>query len=405
MKKGLCMITALVLLSQCLPHCLKASALGVESLDIYTLRPVKDSVDEFFSMLNMMPDLDRALLLDEENCWCIRTAADRVPSLEEQWMWLYKDAETGAAHLAAEDKVVQLTGNDGGLGLTSAALGDLDQDGAYEVYFTFSWKPDTYCAQAGYFDTKTAEIHYFSDFCCCDTELILTVEEDALTVREAELTDYEDKVHFSLKSKEIAAKIIFDEEQIRMKPLSDDLIQLEQPLIPGSPQIPEWVPENAEEAEVFMKEHSTPFVQDGRVCALIYISGADGFGGNRFIVSGKSDVRTPVSYKTFGDNYFGKYIVACYEMPKGTYLEFYDSADRNAQHYRYVSDEDGMISEAVPGDVTRDGDVSIADLIMLQRWLLADAESLVCWQAADLCDDCIINAKDMSIMKRILLAR
>ncbi|MCR5306585.1 MAG: dockerin type I repeat-containing protein [Oscillospiraceae bacterium] len=394
-----------ILLNQCLPRCVFAAAAVTESPDTYTLCPVKESVDEFYSMLNMMPDLDRALLLDEENCWCLRTAADRVPSLEEQWMWLYKDSETGAAHLAAEDKVVQLTGNAGGLGLTSAALGDLNQDGAYEVYFTFSWEPDIYCAQAGYYDTKTAEIHYFGDFCCCDTELIFAVEDGDLTVCKAELTDYADKVHFGLVSKDPVSKILFDESKIRMKPLSDDLIQLEQPLIPVSPQLPAWVPKSAEEAEVFMKEHSTPFVQDGMVCALIYISGADSFGGNRFTVSEKSDVRTPVSYKTYDDNYHGKYIAACYEMPKASYLEFYDNGDRNAQHYQYVSDENGEISKVVPGDVNLDGNVSIADLFMLQRWLLADADKLVCWQNADLSDDCKLNAIDMCLMKKLLLAQ
>ena len=395
----------LALLNQCLPQRLAAATLEVDSPDIYTLCPAKDSVDEFFTMLNAMPDLDRALLLEKESCWCLRTAAERAPSLEEQWMWLYKDAETGASHLAFEEQVVQLTGNDGGLGLTSAAIGDLDQDGASEVYFTFSWMPDTYCAQAGYFDTKTAEVHYFGNFCCRDTELVFAVEDGILTVCTAECTDCADKVHFSLAPEEPAAKIVCDAGQIRMEPLSDACIRLDQPLAPTAPQLPEWVPVGAETAETFMSEHSEPVVQDGMICSVIYISGADGFGGNKITVSEQSDIRTPVSYRTYKDAYQGRYIAACYEMPPGSYLEFYDSGDRNAPHYRFTSDENGEIRKAVSGDADLDSRVSMADLVLLQKWLLADADSLPCWQNADLSDDCKINAKDMCLMKRKLIVK
>lgn len=405
MKKSMCIITAAVLLNQCLPHRMASAALASDAPDTYTLCPTKDSVDEFFTMLNAMPDLDRALLLEKESCWCLRTAAERAPSLEEQWMWLYKDAETGASHLAFEEQVVQLTGNDGGLGLTSAAIGDLDQDGASEVYFTFSWMPDTYCAQAGYFEPKTAEVHYFGNFCCLDTELVFAVEDGILTVCTAERTNCADKVHFSLAPEEPAAKIVCDAGQIRMEPLSDACKRLDQPLAPAAPQLPEWVPGSAEEAGAFMTEHSVPFVRDSMVCSLIYISGADEFGGNKITVSERSDVRTPVSYRTYQDNYHGKYIVACYEMPRSSYLEFYDSGDRNAPHYRFKSDENGEVLAAVPGDADLDGRVGTADLVLLQKWLLADADNLPCWQNADLSDDGKLNAADMCLIKRKLIVK
>ena len=149
-----------------------------------------------------------------------------------------------------------------------------------------------------------------------------------------------------------------------------------------------------------MTEQSVPFVRDSMVCSLIYISGADGFGGNKITVSKRSDIRTPVSYRTYPDDYHGKYIVACYEMPHSSYLEFYDSGDRNAPHYRFASDENGKIRQAVPGDADLDSRVSMADLVLLQKWLLADADSLPCWQNADLSDDCKLNAADLCLMMK-----
>lgn len=58
----------------------------------------------------------------------------------------------------------------------------------------------------------------------------------------------------------------------------------------------------------------------------------------------------------------------------------------------------------IEGDVNADGALSVIDVILLQKWLLAvpDAE-LTDWKAADLCEDNIINEFDLHLLKRMLL--
>ena len=59
--------------------------------------------------------------------------------------------------------------------------------------------------------------------------------------------------------------------------------------------------------------------------------------------------------------------------------------------------------EKVPGDVNADGKFSIADAVMMQKWLIAVPDSkLDDWEAGDLCRDNIINIFDLCIMKQML---
>ncbi|MBQ8011867.1 MAG: dockerin type I repeat-containing protein [Oscillospiraceae bacterium] len=64
-------------------------------------------------------------------------------------------------------------------------------------------------------------------------------------------------------------------------------------------------------------------------------------------------------------------------------------------HHRIV------ISE-VPADVNNDGTFSVADAVMLQKWLLCKGK-LTCPQKADLTGEGIVNAFDLALMKNILL--
>ena len=180
MKKIAKITTALLVANLCFPYSVAENCLaiaeGTDSITVYSLYPTKDSVDGFYMWMDYETDFDCALLNDEKNCYWLRTFPDdsHDASIEDLWMYLYKDSNTGATHLAVNEEVVRFTGNDGGLGVTSAALGDLNNDGWNEIYFTYSWDPGTYCSQAGYFDTKTSDVYYFGDYMCPDSELVFT---------------------------------------------------------------------------------------------------------------------------------------------------------------------------------------------------------------------------------------
>ena len=59
------------------------------------------------------------------------------------------------------------------------------------------------------------------------------------------------------------------------------------------------------------------------------------------------------------------------------------------------------VGSDVKGDVNADGVFNVADVVMMQRWLLGKGR-LVNWKAGDLCQDNIINVFDLCIMKRMM---
>ena len=61
---------------------------------------------------------------------------------------------------------------------------------------------------------------------------------------------------------------------------------------------------------------------------------------------------------------------------------------------------------ALKGDVNQDGKFDVADVVLLQRWLLAVPDThLADWKAADLCEDDRLDVFDLCMMKRELLSK
>lgn len=57
--------------------------------------------------------------------------------------------------------------------------------------------------------------------------------------------------------------------------------------------------------------------------------------------------------------------------------------------------------EEVAGDVNADGKFDIADIVMMQKWILCSGD-LTDWKAGDLCKDNIIDAFDLCVMRSML---
>ena len=57
----------------------------------------------------------------------------------------------------------------------------------------------------------------------------------------------------------------------------------------------------------------------------------------------------------------------------------------------------------IPGDINDDGEFSVSDVVMLQKWLLTEETTLPNWRAADLCEDGILDAYDLCLLKKMLL--
>ena len=79
-------------------------------------------------------------------------------------------------------------------------------------------------------------------------------------------------------------------------------------------------------------------------------------------------------------------------------LKFYDNGLQKNGYYLYTLD-------AVPsGDVNKDGEFSVVDVIQFQKWLLKVPDvTLADWKAVDFYADGVLNIYDLALMKRALI--
>jgi hypothetical protein len=128
---------------------------------------------------------------------------------------IFKYASSTASFLLFDDEIYELGVFFGGYGLTSMALGDLDKDNQYELYFTFSWGSGLHRSQIGYFNPSTKKVTVF-DFSYLDHDMILTTnEEGTLCVNEATI-EGDSFVDFIIKSNQLVANIVWEKGNIKL---------------------------------------------------------------------------------------------------------------------------------------------------------------------------------------------
>ena len=120
-----------------------------------------------------------------------------------------------------------------------------------------------------------------------------------------------------------------------------------------------------------------------------------------------------VSYE---ENYANTYCLITANSPgtvhvKGQEFNLVTGLEGAEFYWNLTVGEDGNFEETVTydepvelnqGDCNLDGNFSVADVVMLQKWLLG-AGDLTCWQNADFCADNKIDVFDLCVMKRKLL--
>lgn len=63
-----------------------------------------------------------------------------------------------------------------------------------------------------------------------------------------------------------------------------------------------------------------------------------------------------------------------------------------------------IVDTSIRGDLNGDGELTIADVVMLQDWLINSYDKeLINWKAADLCEDDVLDVYDLCMMKQELL--
>lgn len=159
-------------------------------------------------------------ILENENDPCFNITPDFISNNSDYSIFKYTIST--ASFLLFDDEVYPL-----GLfgGLTSMALGDLDKDNHYELFFTFGWGSGEYRSQIGYFNPATKEVTVF-EYNYFNHDLILTTNKakTSLSVNEA-TTERDSQVDFIVKSNfnKLVANIVSEKGNIKLDVVDNEL--------------------------------------------------------------------------------------------------------------------------------------------------------------------------------------
>ncbi len=99
---------------------------------------------------------------DEENAGCYYNVVPEDIS-NDYGINIFKSDLSCYSALEYDNEEYPLGGWFGGFGVTSFAIADLNEDGEFELYFTYSWGSGIHRSQVGYFDTASKETVIFDN--------------------------------------------------------------------------------------------------------------------------------------------------------------------------------------------------------------------------------------------------
>lgn len=172
-----------------------------------TITPYKTQVSEFVSE-------NKNFTSDYDNDECYNITPDFISDHSEYAVFKY---DTSAESFIMYNGEVYSIGTCfGGYGITSMALADINMDGQYELYYTFSWGSGIPRSEIGYFDPVTREVTIF-DYSFYDSDMILTVNASGDLCVNSAIVDLDSFVDFSIKAQELIGTIVYDMDAIMLK--------------------------------------------------------------------------------------------------------------------------------------------------------------------------------------------
>lgn len=160
-----------------IPGCLQNKQSG-EYMDVFQMIPSSRGVDEFLERHHSKSPSE----LGSGICYNV------TPEIISGRFGfdIYKFDTSCESLLLYKDQVYPLGEWFGGLGVTSFAVTDLNKDGSFELYFTYSWGSGIPRSLVGYFNSSDNQIVTF-DFTAWYKEMVLGTDRDGtLCVYEAD---------------------------------------------------------------------------------------------------------------------------------------------------------------------------------------------------------------------------
>ena len=140
---------------------------------------------------------------------------------EHSELQIFKYGETCDSFLLWQDRVLPLGTGFGGLGITSMALADLNQDGAYELYFTYSFGSGIHRSMLGAFDPSEEKLHQPEEVCWNEDTALTVDEQGELLMCRAEITDYTDPTALTATPLEPRYRVAWKEGKPVLTALAD----------------------------------------------------------------------------------------------------------------------------------------------------------------------------------------
>ncbi|MDE5865781.1 MAG: hypothetical protein K2H31_04165, partial [Lachnospiraceae bacterium] len=135
---------------------------------------------------------------------------------------IFKNDFSCKSELVYDNKKYPLGEWVGGAGVTSFAIADLNEDGEFEIYFTYSYGSGEPRSEVGYFDTASKKTVIFD--CEKGWELLLEMDSNnLLCVYDADFDTYNRKsnVDIEMSAGEKLASIVADNGEISLMIESD----------------------------------------------------------------------------------------------------------------------------------------------------------------------------------------
>lgn len=183
-----------------------------KAIETFSLTPSLRNVKEFEQCLG---DFDAGYDTDQ----CYNVTPQNISDL--YGFQIFKFDTSCASFLLYEDEVYQLGGWFGGLGATSFAVADLNEDGFWELYFTYSCGSGVHASSAGYFNAADKTVTLFENSFISADGVLTTGSDGSLRVC---LAEYEGDSFSALKpiAGEQIAVILWEEAQIALIPETEE---------------------------------------------------------------------------------------------------------------------------------------------------------------------------------------
>lgn len=216
MKRMAGILLAAVLL--CCAACSTGKSLPVLVEESLTLCGTEDGVEDFLTKNSGYKGSDSPHS-------CRNITPDFVREHTEFQVFKYED--TCDSFLLWRDRVLPLGTGFGGLGVTSMALADLNEDESYELYFTYSFGSGIHRSMLGGFDPSEERMLQPEEVCWNDDTALTAGEHGELQMCRAEITNCTDTTSLTMSPIEPLYRVDWKDGDVALTPLSGSLSEPE----------------------------------------------------------------------------------------------------------------------------------------------------------------------------------